>query len=255
MQKLDSLVQLKAKPNGMALLIGAGLILICVALAYKLSLRKLDLVQQLKGKRTIATVIELYGESSRQRMKDGFSRAGVSYPPAQLLLLGLKSEKQLQIYAANEDKQLHFVHSYPILGTSGVLGPKLKEGDKQMPEGFYEIQELEPNSSYHVALRVNYPSPFDKEVGKLDGRTNLGCDIMIHGKDCSIGCLAMGDPASEDLFVLVHDSGLANTSLIMSPYDFRNPPQGVSLPADGPSWLAPLYAKLAERVSGLPAAR
>jgi murein L,D-transpeptidase YafK len=120
-----------------------------------------------------------------------------------------------------------------------------------MPEGFYRIREFEPNSSYHVALRVDYPSAFDKEMGEKDGRVNLGSDIMIHGCDKSIGCLAMGDPASEDIFVLVHDVGLNNTELIMSPYDFRKPPPAVSLP-EAPQWIKGVYRDLEKEISGLP---
>ena len=82
---------------------------------------------------------------------------------------------------------------------SGRLGPKLKEGDRQVPEGLYRVESLNPNSRYHLSLRVNYPNEQDKSYGRLDGRNNLGTDIMIHGKDCSIGCLAMGDPSCDFL--------------------------------------------------------
>jgi murein L,D-transpeptidase YafK len=224
-------------------------VLVGAILLLALFLGKNFLVRE--GKNTIESIVAKYGEAAHARLKEKFDKAGLPYPPKSLTLVGLKAEKSLEIYCGDSPASLHYLCTYPILGTSGVLGPKLREGDKQMPEGFYRIQELEPNSSYHVALRVNYPGDFDREKGKLDGREKLGCDIMIHGKDCSIGCLAMGDPASEDLFVLVNDVGIANTELVMSPYDFRKPPQGVSLP-NTPTWVRTLYADLQKKISGLP---
>src|SRR5690606_33287906 len=103
------------------------------------------------------------------------------------------------------------VHQYPVLAASGQAGPKLREGDRQVPEGFYAIESLHPNSRFHLALRVNYPNQSDRQRAAEDGRTNLGGDIMIHGSNASVGCLAMGDPAAEDLFVLVADVGIQNT--------------------------------------------
>ena len=75
------------------------------------------------------------------------------------------------------------------------------EGDKQVPEGFYRIELLNPNSRYHLSLRVNYPNADDIERAREDRRDllNLGGDIMIHGGAESIGCIAIGNPAIEHL--------------------------------------------------------
>ena len=70
---------------------------------------------------------------------------------------------------------------------------KLKEGDGQVPEGIYHIDSLNPNSMFHLSIRLDYPNSFDKQQGKIDGRKELGSDIMIHGNTCSSGCLAIGD--------------------------------------------------------------
>ena len=99
--------------------------------------------------------------------------------------------------------------------------PEVERGDMQVPEGLYRIESLNPNSLYHLALRVNYPNQFDKSKGKAEKRNDLGCDIMIHGKNCSIGCLAMGDEAVEELFVLAGETGIENITVILSPVDFR----------------------------------
>src|SRR5690606_4961 len=97
---------------------------------------------------------------------------------------------------------LRFVRALPVLAASGRVGPKLQYGDYQVPEGFYRIEALNPNSRFHLALRVNYPNAFDRAEAAREGRTHLGGDIMIHGSNASVGCLAMGDVVSEDLFVL-----------------------------------------------------
>ena len=216
----------RGSTRGIAVLAFLCLLILTSVLASKVMRKKLQPAPVVKVKNTVESIVALYGNSSRSRLKPKFENAKLSYPPKKLKLLGLKTEKLLEIYAEGEDHQIRYVCTYPILGTSGVLGPKQREGDKQMPEGFYRIREFEPNSSYHIALRVDYPSPFDKEMGKQDGREKLGSDIMIHGKDRSVGCLAMGDPGAEDIFVLVHDVGLDNTELIMSPFRFSQATTG-----------------------------
>ncbi len=65
--------------------------------------------------------------------------------------------------------------------------PKFKEGDGQIPEGIYGIEYLNPNSKFHLSMKINYPNSFDKEMAKIDNRKNLGGDIMIHGSNKTIG--------------------------------------------------------------------
>jgi len=121
------------------------------------------------------------------------------------------------------------------------LGPKLKEGDKQVPEGVYRVESLNPNSRYHLAVRINYPNEFDRRQAEIDGRTSLGGDIMIHGSCCSVGCLAMGDEAVEDLFVLAGEVGIDNVSVILCPMDFR---KRQMLNLDLPGWTDKLYEEI-----------
>jgi len=98
---------------------------------------------------------------------------------------------------------------------------------------------------------VNYPNEFDRKMAKADGRTELGGDIMIHGSHYSIGCLAMGDPASEDLFVLAAKTGLKNISVILSPVDFRvrDLPAGIN---GLPRWTKALYQSIREELGKYP---
>ena len=202
------------------------------------------------GKQTVDDRVQQYGEQARARLKPYFDAKQVPYPPARVVLAGFKEEKTLEVYAAGTNQKLQFIRAYPILAASGVAGPKLKEGDKQVPEGIYSIESLNPNSSYHLSLRIGYPNEFDREEARLDDRTNLGGDIMIHGGAASIGCLAMGDEASEDLFVLGADTGLTNVTVILSPVDFRKHAGQES--ATAPAWVKALYQNIASKLSELP---
>jgi hypothetical protein len=190
--------------------------------------------------KTVADRVAQFGESVDKRLAPFFAAASVPYPPAKVTLIGLKHERELQLYAAGTTGDYQFIRSYPILAASGHLGPKLREGDLQVPEGLYRIESLNPNSRFHLSLRVNYPNASDRARAKEEGRENLGGDIMIHGNAVSIGCLAMGDPAAEELFVLAARTGLRNISVILSPVDFREG-RNVKLGADSPPWLGPLY--------------
>jgi hypothetical protein len=199
-----------------------------------------SLFQYIQGKKTVAERVEQQGEIVRQRLLPDFERVGVSYPPERITLVGLKQEKLLEVWVGNESEQLKLLKTNPILGAGGGLGPKLKQGDGQVPEGFYRIESLNPNSRFHLALRVNYPNSFDKDMAKQDGRKNLGGDIMIHGGTASIGCLAMGDRAAEDLFVLAANSGISDINVILSPVDFRVRELPEELP-DLPDWTKELH--------------
>jgi murein L,D-transpeptidase YafK len=143
------------------------------------------------------------------------------------------------------------VRSYPIRAASGVLGPKLRQGDRQVPEGLYRIELLNPNSRFHVSLRVNYPNQFDRRMAVSEGRARLGGDIMIHGNRVSIGCLAMGDAAAEDLFVLAADTGLQRIDVILAPVDLRYRPRPAT--PDLPGWISTLYADIRAALAALPA--
>ena len=197
--------------------------------------------------KTVADRLVQYGETARARLRPHFEAAGVSYPPTKLVFIGLKQEKSLEIYAANGTNAAKFVRAYPILAASGVAGPKLREGDKQVPEGIYNIEWLNPNSSYHLSMRIGYPNDFDRKKAASERRTNLGGDIMIHGDARSVGCLAMGDPASEDFFVLAADVGIENITVILAPVDFR---QNKAIPADArlTDWSNELYAEIRARL-------
>ncbi|MCZ7599314.1 MAG: hypothetical protein M5U09_18615 [Gammaproteobacteria bacterium] len=117
------------------------------------------LVQRLRGRATVADRVAEYGEVARARLVPKFAAAGVEYPPSRFILTGLKHERRLDLIAVNASGAMTSIASYPILAASGNLGPKLKEGDGQVPEGFYMIESLNPNSAYRRRCDSTIPTP------------------------------------------------------------------------------------------------
>lgn len=183
-----------------------------------------------------------------RRLEEKFRSAKVVWPPAEVAFVTIKDEKAVELHARPEGGTWKLVHRYPVLAASGKAGPKLQQGDKQVPEGIYSISYLNPASRYHVSLRVNYPNAFDRQMAAKDKRKNLGGDIMIHGKAVSAGCIAVGDEAAEELFVLAADVGVENVKVVIAPSDFRRH----GLPAANPSqpdWVPGLYAQVASAMT------
>ena len=116
-----------------------------------------------------------------------------------VLLRVFKEELQLELFVQQRKtgKFLLF-RTYPIAASSGTLGPKLAEGDGQVPEGFYQVPPaaMKPDSRYHLAFNLGYPNAFDRACGRT------GSLIMIHGNRVSIGCLAMTDEKIEEIYTL-----------------------------------------------------
>src|SRR5262245_13182787 len=200
---------------------------------------------------TIADRVAQYGPAARARLAPFFAAAGIAYPPQRFVLLGFKDERELHLLASSPGRDLAFIRFYPIYGASGVLGPKLREGDGQVPEGIYAIEYLNPNSVAHLSLALSYPTSYDRARAAEDGRDDLGGDIMIHGGSGSIGCLAIGDQAAEELFVLAVDAGWENAVVVLSPVDFRRSVLPADYRAPAP-WVRDLYAELRAALEQFP---
>ncbi len=198
----------------------------------------------------IAERVAEYGPAARGRLAPYFAAAGVAYPPERFVLVAFKLERALHVLASGSGRGLAFVRSYPILGASGTLGPKLREGDRQVPEGVYAIVYLNPNSLAHLSLALSYPNDYDRARAAEDGRDALGGDIMIHGGSTSVGCIAVGDEAAEDLFVLAADAGWDDAVVVVSPVDFRK--LALRGPREQPAWVDDLYVRLRGELDGLP---
>lgn len=194
---------------------------------------------------TLKSRLAEIGPRATARLADKFRKANVAWPPAEIAFVAIKDEKIIQLYGRATGEAWQFVHRYPVLAASGGLGPKLRQGDRQVPEGVYRIVYLNPRSRYHVSLRVNYPNAFDRRMARTEKRTKLGGDIMIHGKKSSAGCLAIGDDAAEELFVLAAKIGYRKVKLIIAPTDFRVNERPLFRPGQ-PKWLPKLYDQIAK---------
>jgi murein L,D-transpeptidase YafK len=131
--------------------------------------------------------------------KDSFFQKS---PPVRTIYIRVfKKEMRLELWQKHENEQ-HFrlFRKYEICGKSGNLGPKRKEGDLQIPEGFYLITAVDPHNRFYKGLRLNYPNESDQILADTQ---NPGSDIFIHGSCLSTGCIAMSNEVMDELYALV----------------------------------------------------
>ncbi len=121
---------------------------------------------------------------------------------APTLIRAFKKEAELEVWKMRPDGTYAHVKTYPMCRWSGQLGPKTREGDRQVPEGFYSIApgQLNPNSSYYLSFNVGYPNAFDRAWGRTGGT------IMVHGVCSSMGCFSMTDKQIAEIYAIVRTS-------------------------------------------------
>jgi murein L,D-transpeptidase YafK len=132
-------------------------------------------------------------------LKEELATAGFTLGDAAFIRI-FKESRELELWLEPKGSaEFKLWKSWPIVAMSGKLGPKLKEGDGQAPEGFYEVQAkaLNPQSDFHLSFNVGYPNAFDQAQGRT------GSFIMVHGNKVSIGCFAMTDAVIEPIYLVV----------------------------------------------------
>jgi len=181
----------------------------------------MPVVNNVKGKETVASITSKIDHDVWSRLKKDLGKAGYKNGyPKEIILAAFKEEQLLQVYAKNSTG-VTLIKNYPFTANSGNLGPKLKEGDRQIPEGIYEVEYLNPNSSYYLSIKVNYPNEFDQSKTTFNKIADMGGDIFIHGKAATIGCIPIGDIAIEEVFLLTSKATKSKVKVIISPRDFR----------------------------------
>jgi len=134
-----------------------------------------------------------------------------------------KQEHELELWMRHGNAYALF-RTYPICTWSGALGPKLRQGDGQSPEGFYSVgpNQLNPASQYHLAFNLGYPNAYDRALGRS------GDFLMVHGACASIGCYAMGDAGIEQIYTLLDAAlrgGQKHVDVHVFPFRFDHPPR------------------------------
>ena len=127
-----------------------------------------------------------------------FADRGVPYPPEKIFIRIFKQEKILELWAfSGAENIFKLVKTYAVCNTSGNLGPKRREGDLQIPEGFYFINRFNPESNFYLSLGINYPNRSDRILGKKD---EPGSDIFIHGGCATVGCIPITDESIKEVY-------------------------------------------------------
>ena len=225
-----------------------ALIVAGIAVRYGRSIY-IPLMQNVKGKETVFSIQDKISSRVDTRLLPILKQKGFNTYPDKLIFTAFKEEGILEIYGEKEGKYI-LVKTYPFTAMSGILGPKLKEGDRQIPEGLYQIEYLNPNSSYYLSMKVNYPNEFDQEKGRIENRTNLGSDIFIHGKAVTIGCIPIGDEGIEEVFFMASKAFKNGIPLIISPWDFRKKTTYPEI--EEVTWEKELYRLIEKELDSLP---
>lgn len=153
-------------------------------------------------------------------LREVLSKFSIGHSPL-MLINAYKAEKTLEVWMKNPgDKFYRLIKVYEFCASSGLLGPKVIEGDKQTPEGFYYINVLNPMSNYHLSLGINYPNHVDIErTGK---QNSPGGDIYIHGSCETIGCIPLTDDKIKELYLLaIFSTDLKTKKIPVNIYPFK----------------------------------
>lgn len=164
---------------------------VCLSFSNSTSFKK----EQLK----YVTVSTAYAEKWNI-VKAKLAKAGVDTNKFEIFIRVFKHEETLEVWArSNRKDTFKLVDSYAICSSSGSLGPKRKEGDGQVPEGFYHVSIFQPASTFYLALGVSYPNKADLIKGN---KSCPGGDIMIHGNCVTIGCMPMTDDKIKEIYIM-----------------------------------------------------
>ena len=172
------------------------------------------LSQQKKFERVNAAFLEKESVIQQQLNANGLQPDDFN-----LLIVAYKEEDELELYVKKKTESAYKkLMSYEVCAKSGQLGPKRRQGDMQVPEGFYHIDRFNPTSNFHFSLGVNYPNESDR---KKSTAKHLGGDIFIHGSCVTIGCLPMTDDKIKEIYlyaVLARNNGQYEIPVYVFPF-------------------------------------
>lgn len=141
-----------------------------------------------------------------------FKARGLKYPCKDIYIRSFKSSNDMELWARDNDtSEYTLVKNYRICALSGVLGPKRYEGDRQVPEGLYFIEDFNPKSDFYLSLLINYPNYSDMVLGNKE---KPGGDIYIHGGCVTVGCMPLTDPVIQEIYTLCLNAKLSGQNYI-----------------------------------------
>ncbi|WP_300599502.1 L,D-transpeptidase family protein [Niabella sp.] len=145
-------------------------------------------------------------------LKSLFKLKGLDWPAKYVYLRSFKYDSQLEVWVKNSVKdEYKLLKIYKVCALAGSLGPKRFEGDYQVPEGFYYINEFNPNSTYYLSLGLNYPNASDRI---LSDQAKPGGDIFIHGGCATVGCIPIKNDQIDELYILTASAKSAGLDYI-----------------------------------------
>ncbi len=143
------------------------------------------------------------GEALKKKvdtLQKQFAEKGLKWPMKYMYIRSFKYDSQLEVWVKNDLKdKFQLFKTYKVCALSGTMGPKRMEGDYQVPEGFYYINEFNPRSSYYLSLGLNYPNASDRI---LSDSLRPGSAIYIHGSCVTVGCIPLTDQYIDELYIL-----------------------------------------------------
>jgi murein L,D-transpeptidase YafK len=161
--------------------------------------------------------------SKEEQLRKEFEQKGLEWPAKYIYIRSFKYDAQLEIWVKNNIKDKYkLFKTYKVCMQSGTMGPKRLQGDYQVPEGFYYINEFKSNSAYHLSLGLNYPNASDRI---LSDSFRPGSAIYIHGSCVSVGCIPVTDNEIEEIYILgsyARASGVDFIPVHVFPFRYSN---------------------------------
>jgi murein L,D-transpeptidase YafK len=179
-----------------------------------------SLAQSFKKEQVAFARVESAFEKKWTTLEKQIIEQGFDPQAFKIFIRVFKQDAKMEVWISELNKEkFHLFKTYTIVASSGILGPKRKEGDLQVPEGFYHIDVFNPVSNFYLSLGINYPNKADK----VHGKKPLGGDIYIHGSNVTIGCIPLTDDKIQEVYALAVQARNGGQKTIYThfyPFDF-----------------------------------
>jgi murein L,D-transpeptidase YafK len=204
-----------------------------------MSFRRIVIAIMLAGATALAgcqagDVLSLKANAPLPKDALAFMRANGMTPSSPIFMRIFKDENVLEIWKQRDTGKFALVKTYEICAYSGKLGPKVREGDRQAPEGFYFISRglLNPNSNFHLAFNTGYPNAYDRAHGRT------GANLMVHGACSSSGCYSMTDENIAEIYAFAREAlqGGRQSAFQVQAFPFRMTPENLARHRDDPNF-------------------